>query len=104
MILVRGGGQIAILGPEADDGAYAEQARAPASGSRLRDGWLQRGNGTPDRRWQRLLPDAVTLRTLWADPDAGAALRVAADCTCDRGACGHNRRRRDRFSIFAVLS
>ena len=78
--IVREGGQIAILGPgRSRHRAHAEPAGAQPSRPYRPADRLQRADGAADRRRQRLLPDAVALRAVRADADAGAALRLAAD-------------------------
>ncbi len=55
--------------------AHAEPARAQPSRQHRPADRVQRADGAADRRGQRLLPDAVALRAVRADADAGAALR-----------------------------
>ena len=79
--------------------AHAEPARAQPSRQYRPADRLQRADGAADRRGQRLLPDAVALRAVRADADAGAALRRAADRAPHRRPGRHDRGRRDRLPV-----
>ena len=79
--------------------AHAEPAGAQPSRPYRPADRLQRADGAADRRRQRLLPDAVALRAVRPDADAGAALRLAADRAPDRRPGRHDRGRRDRVPV-----
>ena len=74
---------------------------APA-GRHWRRDRLQRRPGAQYFR-QRLHADALAVRTVWAEPDVCAALRIAADRPPDRRACRNHHGWRNRFPVRAAL-
>ena len=77
-------------------------ASPPARRDRRRDR-LQRRPGAANFRRQRFYADAVAVRTVRAEPDVCAAIRIAADRSPDRRTGRDHQGRRNRIPVRAAV-
>ena len=94
--LLAGGARIVVQG-SGDPATRGRVPRAgrPAAGPGRAHRALRSGNGPPDLRRRRLLPDAVAVRAVRHRPDDLASIRHAADRPTDRRPRRHGHRRDD---------
>ena len=102
--IIEAGGQIVVTGSgEPADRTGAGRCASPPAGRDRRRDRFQRRPGAADFRRQRFHADAVAVRTVRAEPDVCAALRLAADRPPDRRAGRNHQGRRNRLPVRAAV-
>ena len=102
--IIEAGGQIVVTGSgEPRDRAGAGRCASPQAGCDRGCDRLQRRPGAADFCRQRFHADAVAVRTVRAEPDVCAAVRIAADRPPDRRARRNHQGRRNRIPVLAAV-